>query len=685
MNDSEQTGSNLEFDKIHDALEKSTARNSRQLLSFVLIQLYLLITVAATTDLMLLLPDSKVTLPLLNVDLPLFGFYIVAPALIVIFHFHYLINLLQHARKLKAWDEAKSYQQNVLLPGFIFNFSILFKKITVNYRLLRFLQAAILCFFPLLLLLFIQIRFADYHSVPMTSWHFALVVVDFIVLLIYWYRINYPELLHEKYDAFKILLTVFTFKWKQKDKDLQRPKTIVSRAYLWLFAMVQLVSLSCLLVVVMLSFNYFEERYFFIPYISVPSATLVEPPSDLIIQAYLMRGKSLDSAWLEHGQGIDLRGRDFQFANLSGADLRKVSLASANLNYSFLDSAILTNANLINVQLSRASLRAVQLNNTIADSAQFNNSVFEGANLNDARLLYAQLNAANLADVKLDGVKFSHAQFNNASLRLAQLNGVDLSSAQLNGADLSYAQLNGADLSSAQLNGADLGGAQLNGADLGGAQLNGADLGGAQLNGANLWEAQLNGANLWGTQLCGASLAHAQLNGVYFENAKVRACLYFETTEIYGLFYENIDKVTIPDWDSLITAFESMTFSKPLLQESALRRLRNAQEYQEYLDFMASTRIELKQDADYTDSDLRRSKRDPVYFIKARQELSCQRTYIAKGMLMQFFSTDSLRVLIGSNILHHMQQKCPDTLLAIQSPILELIHDEIDSILQGSK
>lgn len=670
MNDSEQSGSNLEFDKIHDALEKSTVRNSRQLLSFVLIQLYLLITVAATTDLQLLLPDSKVTLPLLNVELPLFWFYIAAPVLIVIFHFHYLINLLQHARKLKAWDEAKSNQQNVLLPGFIFNFSILFKQITINYRLLRFLQAAILCFFPLLLLLFIQIRFADYHSVPMTAWHFVLVFLDFLVLLIYWYRINYPELLNEKYDTFKILLSVLGKRRKKKgdEKESNPPEKVASRGYLWAFVLVQIVSLSCLLIVVLLSFNYFKERHFFIPYINLPGETLVKPPSNLIIQAYAFQGKNVDSVSIELEQGIDLSSRNLQFANMSRANLRKVSLDNANLNGADLYRALLNGAN----------LRYAQLNGALLTRVQLNGADLWSADLNGANLAYAQLNGADLGYVQLNGAQLPSAQLNGANLLGAQLNGAELSSAYLNGAKLWMAQLNGATLVKVKLNGASLYETQLNGASLYEAQLNGANLLDAQLNGANLRLAQLNGASLKKTQLNGASLFEAQLNGAnlrltqlggtYIERASVRGIFNFISAKYERIFFfTSLDFHFVPDWDNLMTTLDTMRLSKILLREEALSRLRNA-----------------KANSANLDSGLKYLKPDLAGFIEVRKELSCQSTYIARGMLTQYLS-DTVTVQVRNDIIQHMHQNCPDTLMAIKPLLSEELSYKIDSIMQASK
>ena len=581
------------------------------------------------------------------------GFYIVAPILVVIFHFHYLLNLLQHARILKAWDEAKTNQQKVLLPGFIFNFSILFKNINVNYRLLRFLQAAILFWLPLLTLLFIQMRFGDYRSIIMTYWHALFFMIEVFIITLYWYPINFPVLLDEKYDELRTLFRSFGLAWKKKGEgeEFDPPQRIISLGYLKASGFLMFASLFYTLVI--LTNLTLEHRYFFTPYINVSGETLVKPPSDLIIHAYLLQRKSLDSAWLEHGQGIDLSGRNLQYADFRGADLKMVSLVGSNLNGCTLDSANLNYANLINARLNHASLRGVSMKQAVADSAQFNYSDLRNANLNGIRLNVASLNGANLFQAKL--------------------NGANLESAQLNGACLSWAQLNGADLSYAQLNGASLIFAELNGAELSFAQLNGAFLSRAELNGTELFLTQLNGADLESVQLNGASIYNAQLNGVYFDVARIRGLTFFEFSEFKGIFFNTPpDTITIPDWDSLITALEGLISISPL-KENALERLRSSKEVSNNLA-----------------PELRELKPDLAGLIEVRKILSCQSKYIAVGMLRQSLEHPPiiryhLPIQVLENILHHMAQNCPDTLAAAQTLLPVYLINVIDSIMQEMK
>lgn len=120
--------SKQQIDFLKEALDKSSSHNSRLLLLLLLFLVYALVTVATTTDLQLLIPDSKVRLPIVDVELPLFEFYIVSPILIVIFHFNMLFNLLQHSKKLYEWDKNSEDGDRLLIYPFIFNFLVSFKK-----------------------------------------------------------------------------------------------------------------------------------------------------------------------------------------------------------------------------------------------------------------------------------------------------------------------------------------------------------------------------------------------------------------------------------------------------------------------------------------------------------------------------------------------------------------------------
>jgi hypothetical protein len=73
-------------------------------ITFLLLGAYIGIIIVSTTDEQLL-RISPVTLPLLNVQLPIRGFYILVPWLILLFHLDLLLQFALLGHKLNVFDE----------------------------------------------------------------------------------------------------------------------------------------------------------------------------------------------------------------------------------------------------------------------------------------------------------------------------------------------------------------------------------------------------------------------------------------------------------------------------------------------------------------------------------------------------------------------------------------------------
>lgn len=90
---------------LRDAANTASQHARNVYVTFLLFGLYLAIIFGSTTHEQLL-RESPVTLPLLNVGLPLVGFYWVAPALFVLLHLNLLLQLILLAGKLHRLNEA---------------------------------------------------------------------------------------------------------------------------------------------------------------------------------------------------------------------------------------------------------------------------------------------------------------------------------------------------------------------------------------------------------------------------------------------------------------------------------------------------------------------------------------------------------------------------------------------------
>lgn len=653
----ESNGAKLEFDRLHGALVLSSNRNTRLLVFFVVALLYVFFSVVSVSDLDLLLPHSVIVMPLLRFEMPLYWFFVVAPAFIVMLHFNLLLNLRQHAEKLRAWEN-HAESNDVLLPGYFFNFVRLLASGLSKHRLVAFLLPVVMCVFPLVVVVAILIRFADYHSLIVTAWQTVAVLVECLILKTYWYPIVYPELsgngrydldgavgLGEAPNLFAAIVRRLI--WPHY---VLQPYRIVSRWYPALLLVAFFVSVIYVMGISLIKLDFFEvggASNAFLPKLDISEQTIYKTaPSDAQIHSYIISGKGEDSAWIDHAVGIDLRGRDLRIANLERANLFK---------------ALMQNSRLDGAQMSGVNLSFARL-----DSASLNRANLSSANMKSSRLNRAMLNEANLEDADFTGAFLVRAQLNSSHLERANMSAADLGAAELNGAELwktdfkgAYlggAKLNGAFLEYADLSGAVLWNAELNGAYLMGARLNGTDCLNAKLNGANLLNAQLNGANLSNTELVGAYFEGAELNGAWLDSAKFRGSHKIDVTKWKGIcFPTGIDTLSVPDWDYLHEKSE-------LIPDTSRRRI--------FVDNITRA----QKNADFVHPALRDLWSDTAGFVRIQEMLSCSNSYVAEGLLgtaMRRTYTSkgdgSLTPRVPQALLTYMSTNCLDNLLVVQN------------------
>jgi hypothetical protein len=89
---------------LESALNDSATRVSTIWVSYLIFALYLLIATGMTTHRQLLL-EEPLKLPALNIDLPLFWFFVLAPILFVLFHLYVLLQVLLLGRTAAAYNE----------------------------------------------------------------------------------------------------------------------------------------------------------------------------------------------------------------------------------------------------------------------------------------------------------------------------------------------------------------------------------------------------------------------------------------------------------------------------------------------------------------------------------------------------------------------------------------------------
>ena len=510
-----------EKEHLKEILDQSSMRNRTLLIAFLFLLLYICITVGVTTDLQLFLHNGKVTLPLLDTPIPLFGFYLIAPVILWAVHFNLFFNLKRHRKKLNDWFQSESNKDEIWLLPFLLNYPGKLRNDNLDNILLRVSLSILIFVSPPGVLLFIQIRFSAYQSNWITSFHFVVFLLDILIVIRYWNDI-FPQY-HKNENA------VNKFKSQLKNGFLR---------------------LLIILIVGGSALNFLGTfRIIFFPHVLQDWVNNENSPIfpakvvETILKPHLeLQGeelvKKVPENWgncegnINFVVGYDFQNRSLNFANFEYADLAKADLRNARLHGANLVNACLRETNLEKAilrgaDLSQAELQGVNLSRANLQEANLFKAIMQGANLSranlqEANLSQAELQGANLFRAIMQGANLSRAELQEAYLGSAELQEANFSRADLHGADLWEAKMQGTNLSEAELQEANLSRAELQGADLKSADLQGAVLRSADLQGTNLVRAKLQGADLGSADLQEANLFRAELQGAYLRSADLQ-------------------------------------------------------------------------------------------------------------------------------------------------------------------
>ena len=142
----------------------------------------------------------------------------------------------------------------------------------------------------------------------------------------------------------------------------------------------------------------------------------------------------------------DLRG-----ANFNGADLCDLDLSGRDLSGIQLFNADLRGTNLQDANLEGAELSTANLEGAILDGAHCKRAGFGRANLSHASLFRTDLEEATLTQANLEHANLSCANLNHSRLREANLVAADLTETDLRYAEMSLSNIHKANFSNADL------------------------------------------------------------------------------------------------------------------------------------------------------------------------------------------------------------------------------------------
>src|SRR5215510_7438932 len=190
--------------ELQKALNEAAGKASVLWTTFITFQLYLAIAFGSVTHRDLFL-ETSIKLPLLNVDLPLIGFFVVTPLLLLIFHFYLFLQLLGLASKAKDYntllvDEAPVASDRQYLRQRLDVFPILQflagpsdQRTGLRGYSLRLIAWITLVATPVLILLQAQVTFLPYHREWIVWVQRIAVLIDLALIWYFWTHLRSDE------------------------------------------------------------------------------------------------------------------------------------------------------------------------------------------------------------------------------------------------------------------------------------------------------------------------------------------------------------------------------------------------------------------------------------------------------------------------------------------------------------
>ena len=373
---------------------------------------YSWLTIATTTDARLLTNSASSPLPIIGTEIPIVGFYWVAPILLlgVYVYLHlYLQRLWEGLADLPAvFPDGKPLNKKVypwLLSGLV---RAHFKLLKDERTLLSRLENGAVIFLawwivPVTVLMFWG-RYLPRHEWFGTGLHIVLLVVSIG-----------SAILLQRHAAATLRRDVTAFCWRRPWSDRRIYQGAVALGLGVVFALVSLGAIEgearrsvsgVVLGGIATWVPYAFDRVGYRTYanlretdVSTKPATwtgLAERPAGGLDNNLLEKAR----AELAHVKGAPLGSADLRYANADGA-----FLARANFNRANLQGADLLGANLVLADLFGADLQGANLGLANLQEANLNNANLEGANLGLASLQGASVWGANLQGADLAGAK----------------------------------------------------------------------------------------------------------------------------------------------------------------------------------------------------------------------------------------------------------------------------------------
>ncbi|WP_197424501.1 pentapeptide repeat-containing protein [Bradyrhizobium yuanmingense] len=461
MNDQAQP---LDLTSVERALNEASSKINALWISFCLLLAYYAISIGSVTHRQLFF-NSPIQLPALSVNLPLVGFFIVSPILLLLFHVYVLAQYAALFRKALLFNKAivtcvriasdrRLFWRRTDSSMQLFAFTSLKGECEHGDRTIiavsRTAMLVTIVIAPSLLLVLTHLVFLPYQS-EWVSWvHRGTIVLDLLLVMSLW-----PAQCVELSSA-------------NEPDGYWLPR--------WPFALVAfLVSMFSIGVAVspaeaiyFATKNKLTEDIFERSQRTHSDVAWHVFSNRLLLQNEVLIDKSKLS---QTENTVSVNGRNFLYIQLRGADLRRADFRGSDLSHADFSYARLSDANFSCIGGASADFESV-----LRATVQSQSPKAGCTRLQFADFAYAQMQGATFAGSIADGATF----------RIGNLTGARFAAATLNFADFTFAQLTAAFFEKVEAKGATFSGAELHGARLGYSDFRGSELS-ANFNGAILY------------------------------------------------------------------------------------------------------------------------------------------------------------------------------------------------------
>jgi uncharacterized protein YjbI with pentapeptide repeats len=529
-----------------NAANNASERTSLLHIGYMTVCAYILVVVFSTMD-MDLLVGKGVRLPVIDVDVPIVGFYITVPYIVVLMHFNLLLQFQMLSRKLYLYRAAQSRKppiegdergnnansttvreqtDTVTISDRVHSFPYSFYFLSENNNGMGWCVGTIVGFtillLPLVTLLSLQFRFLAYQEDFYTWSQRMAVLADVLMVFLmwpkiissdntlkgYWKRIILDTLACKTQATISLLLWGIWMIWlfissnfvntilRHIFKNQLENPLLSSKDYHQLESRISDISsrftiiLLCASLVSIIIFALARRRYCLqgiLPYLLVLT---IGAPTSLALMA---KGEALERFLGETNFSQSNIIKQFRILRLTGKIIFAKELPQEVVE-DLRSGGVKTRQALnkvIPINLKDRALRGAELTNAVLTGADLTK-----ANLTGAKLFGAHLEYANLDEATLDKVSAEQAHFEGANFTKARLRETCFYQADLQGAFLAESTAYFADFKSAILTGAVLVKSQLVNSNF-----DGVDIEAANLSLANLFGSNFGNVSLWLTDM----------------------------------------------------------------------------------------------------------------------------------------------------------------------------------------